>query len=459
MDAAYQFAKFAYETQYEDLPESVVEIVKKDVLDTMGCWLGGGDSSVVKALIDLYAEAGGKPECTVLGHGLKLPAPQAGLINAARVVTVDFDDHHEPAHAHIGSTSIPTALAIAERVGGVTGKDMICAIAVGSEVACRLGKNTVKRHPDRVMGGWDYTFTLGVFSAAIVAAKLLGLDAEGIHNALGIAYHQTSGTDLSAMEGADTKDLGSGFACQAAIVSALLAQKGVTGARSIFDEYPCSFAYQYNNGCDREALTRDLGSQWDVEFLGFKEYPSCTNTHRHADAVKKIMEENAVAPEEITKIVAHVSPMVFGMCEPPEVTKTPPDGISARFSIPWVIACMAQRRRVGINEFTEEGIRSRDLLDMAARVECICDETLADYASPAEIEIVTKRGSFRGRTKHELYGSFEDPMTWDSLVEKFRSCAETADPPLKAGAAEALLGLISSLEFQEDIVSLIRAVS
>ena len=455
MDAAYRFAEFAAKTKYDDLPESVVEMVKLDILDTLGCWLAGSDSDLDRAVLQLMKEMGGTPEASVLGTKDKLPAARAGFVNAVRVVNVDFDDHHDPAHCHIGASAVPAALAMAEKVGGVTGRQLITAVAVGAEIASRLGRYTVPRNPAVVMGGWDYTETLGIFSAAVIAAKLLGLTEEGIHNALGIAYHQAAGTSVSAMDGADTKDLGSGFACAYGIQSALLAEKGLTGAKNIFDECPGSFALQYNAGCDREALVSELGKRYELLYLGFKEYPCCTNTHRHIDAVRDLMAEQRIAPEEIREIRLHLSPMIYPMSQPEEITKRPPDALSGKFSIPWTVACMAARGRVGIAEFLDEARSDPAILDMAQRIVSVCDERLPDFSTPAEVHIVTVRGTFSTRTKAELYGHWTNPMKPEALKQKFRACVESGGSGLGSIQQESLIDAVMSLEQMKNAVDLI----
>lgn len=456
MDAAYRFAEFAAGTRFSDLPPEVTDMVKRDILDTLGCWLAGEDSHLDRAVLEVMRDMGGKPEATVLATGEKLPAARAGFVNGVRIVNTDFDDHHDPAHCHLGAASVPTAFAVAELLGGVSGEELITAFAVGAEIACRLGRYTEGRNPAIVMGGWDYTYTTGIFSSAVIAAKLMGLDAEGIHNAIGIAYHQTAGTSVSAMDGADTKDLGSGFACACGIQSAQLAARGVTGAKNAIDECPGSFALQYNSGADRELLVSELGSRWELLYLGFKEHPCCTNTHRHIDAVRDLMAEHAIGPGEIREIILNLSPMIYPMSQPEETTKRPPDTLSGKFSIPWTVACMAARGRVGIDEFLPAALADPEILDMAGKVTSVCDESLPDFNAPADVAIVTDRGTFAGKTRTELYGHWTNPMSTEVLQDKFRLCVASGTHGFTAEEVEALIGQIMTLETAPDATILIK---
>ena len=49
---------------------------------------------------------------------------------------VDFDDVHEDAIMHPGVVAIPTALAVAEYVGGLSGSEFIAAVALGTDFIC-----------------------------------------------------------------------------------------------------------------------------------------------------------------------------------------------------------------------------------------------------------------------------------------------------------------------------------
>lgn len=456
MDASYKFAKFVADLKYEDIPAAIVSIVKRDIQDTIGCMLAGSSNRVVDAVLELMEDMGGAEECRTFAHGAKLPAASAAFVNGTMVFVTDYDDLCDPANLHIGAASIPVALAMAEKLGSVSGRELITAVTAGMEIACRLGIHTVRRTPGEVMGGWDYIFLLGIFSAAAITAKLLKLNEEQILNALGIAYHQAAGTSISARDKADTKIMGGGFACKAGILSALLAQKGVTGAKNIFDECPGSLAFQYNAGCDREALVAGLGEDYALQYLGFKAYPTCGNVQRHIDAVLRIMEENAIDPAEITEVVLNVAEMIYPMCIPEEITKCPPDIISAQFSIPWTSACAAARKRVTLAEFEPEALQAGDIRAMAQKITCVCDTSLEHYRVPAQVTIKTARGEFTGMTREYQTGHWANPISQEFLDAKFRDCAGYCVKPV--ADVDGLLGILSRLEELDNAMTLVEAL-
>ena len=455
MDSAYAFSRFLVNTRFEDLPGDVVNVAKKDVLDILGNALGGSSDAVVTTVYDLVREWGGKGESTVITYGTKVPSFNAVLTNCTMASALDYDDAHDRARLHGGVTTVPTALAVAELRGGVTGKEIITALCAAIEVACRLGIASERRTPGHLMGGWDYACLHGTFSSAAVAAKLLGLNEQEMRNALGIAYHQAAGNALSAIDEVDTRKLGAGFAARSGIMAALMAGRGITGAKAIFDESEIGLCHLYHAGCDREALLAGLGERFEMYDMGFKPYPSCRLGHRHVDAVLKLVKEHDLQPDEIEEITPSVSQIVHTqLCVPVEAKKEPANKTAAQFSLAWVLGAAAVRRRVGIREFAQEALKERNLLDMAARVKPTLDPGLHDEFTFAPIKIVTKRGVFETKTGYP-YGSIQNPITLEDLEIKFLDCASFSRKPLPKENLAKAISMIRNLEVVKDVKEII----
>jgi len=75
----------------------------------------------------------------VWGRGLRLSAPAAAFMNAWQMHNQEYDCLHEGAVVHAMATVLPAALAAAEQRGGVSGAELIAAIAVGTDIAAGLG--------------------------------------------------------------------------------------------------------------------------------------------------------------------------------------------------------------------------------------------------------------------------------------------------------------------------------
>src|SRR6476620_5850974 len=165
-------------------PRSAVESARRDILDTFGCMLGGSGSPGIDELFAMISHWGGREESRVVLRGLRLPAPQAALLNASMGHALDFDDTLDTGGSiHPGVSVLSSALAMCDSLGGgVSGKDLLLAVALGLDVSCRIAlASTVDR-------GWHRTACIGVFGAAVTAGVLLGLNAEQMRHGLGIAY-------------------------------------------------------------------------------------------------------------------------------------------------------------------------------------------------------------------------------------------------------------------------------
>jgi len=136
------FAKHLTTTRYQDLPAAAVAAAKQEILDSLATALGGSTKAGVGELVDMVKEWGGAKQSTIIGYGLKVPAPSAAQVNGTMIHALDYDDGHQVALVHIGCSAVSTAFAAAERVvalgGKVSGKELITALALGADFISRM---------------------------------------------------------------------------------------------------------------------------------------------------------------------------------------------------------------------------------------------------------------------------------------------------------------------------------
>jgi 2-methylcitrate dehydratase PrpD len=138
-DAAWPLAQHVCRTGYADLPASAVESARRDILDTFGCMLGGSGSPGIDQLFAVISRWGVLAESRVLLRGLRLPAPEAALLNASMGHALDFDDTLDTGGSiHPGVSVLGSVLAACDGVEGVTGRDVLLAVALGLDVSCRI---------------------------------------------------------------------------------------------------------------------------------------------------------------------------------------------------------------------------------------------------------------------------------------------------------------------------------
>ncbi|MFC1814454.1 MmgE/PrpD family protein [Thermodesulfobacteriota bacterium] len=458
MDAIYSLAKNVINTDYESLPPEVVAATKRLILDTVATGLGGSAREGVRELVDIFSDWAGKKESTVWVYGDKLPCVSAAQVNATMAHALDYDNSHDGTVLHTGVVAVPTTFAIAERVGRVDGKMIITAVALAVDLTAKLClANTVSVFER----GWHYTTLHGNFNAAAIAGKLLGLDEETLVNAFGLAYHQAGGNYQALHDGALAKRAGPGFSARNGIISVLMAQKGITGAKNILQGRDGLFNLYHRGDFNPEVLTANLGEHFETVNLSFKPYPCCRGSHTAIDATLALVREHRIKPEDVANVTVHVGKGIMELlCEPLSGKQNPSTVVDAQFSIPWVVASAIARCKVGVAEFTPQAIQDSTVLSLSNKVTPNSDVSLDRRASgPAIVEITTKAGNVYSERVDIPSGSPQNPMSMDAMVTKLRDCASIARSPMSEARIEKLVHMISHLEMVENVIEVVRLLT
>ena len=457
MDATFLFAKNLANIRYEDLPKGVVEATKKQVLDLLGVALGGFSKPGPKELREIVRDWGGKEESSIIGCKQKVPAPNAAHVNATMAHALDYDDVHETAIMHSGVAVIPTCMAMGERKGNVSGKEFITAIALGVDMMCRLALATTPGTRPLVTG-WHLTTLYGFLGAAGTAGRMLGLNEEKMVNALGIAYHQCSGNGQCVIDGALTKRMGPGFSVRGGITAALLAEKGVTGAKNCLEGEMGLYKLYHRGNYDNKALTIDLGKNFEGINVAIKPYPCCRGIHPAIDAALALVDERNIKAEGVQEITLSVSEGHYHLlCEPEGAKLKPRNPVDAQFSIPWGVATAIVRKQVTLEDFTETAIKREDILDLTKKMSIKIDSTLNRPVNiePTRVEITTKEGNVCSKEVTGPLGSLERPMSFDDCARKFKDCAKQ----LNHEQINRVIELVGQLDQMNDIRGIIALLS
>ncbi|NIN52077.1 MAG: MmgE/PrpD family protein, partial [Nitrososphaeria archaeon] len=210
-------ADFASSVRFSDLPEEALRHSKKCILDLLGVALAGSMTIPGRIIIDFVKKLGGEPEATVISSPLMVPCTNAALANGTLAHALELDDGSRYAMGHPGVVVIPAALAAAES-NDVSGKDLITAVVLGYETFIRLGSAV---NPSHFRRGFHTTGTCGTFAAAVAAGKILGLDEDGMANALGLAGTQSAGLFEFVSDGSMSKPLHPGRSAQSGVLAVL----------------------------------------------------------------------------------------------------------------------------------------------------------------------------------------------------------------------------------------------
>ena len=448
MDPSRTFTTHFVSARYADLSPEVVEAVKMTVLDTAGAALAGSSSEAGRGIARIAQRHGGETGSTLIAHGRQVAAPMAALANGVMARCCELDGTHETGGGHVGVCMVPAALALAESAPApVSGRELALGIALGVDMLCRLRMGAGKSKAI----GW-MAETMAPMSVAAMGARLLGLGEERMLDAVGLAYASCSGNVQPTVEGAWSLWVPAGSAAAAGILALDMAREGFQGPRNaLLGEFGLYRLY-FRGDYDEEALLGELGERNEIVNNSLKPYPTCKYTHHAIATALELVREHGLGPEQVRRVTVATNTMGATQCgfdatgAPKTAPATPG---AAKFSIPFTVAAAIARRRVTLDEFTEEAIRDAGLLALAARVETRIDpakDALPMLYPPMDVRIETSDGRVIEGCEPYVKGHPMNPFTLDDCVERFQTWAASAARPIARERLERFVSMVQHLE-------------
>lgn len=458
-DAAEAIAAHLARTQYEDLPQRVVAAAKASILDTLGCIYAGTACDDVIEIRKLAAKWGGLASSTVIGQGgLRVPPASAVLANGAAIHQFDFDDTHDRAVMHPSSASLVPALAVAEQIGGISGKAIITAVALANDLSSRIGLATRGRMWDHP---WFRAPVIGLFGATAASAKIMGATADQHLNALGLTLPQVSGTWASLHhKGSSVRSIRDGLAYRNGVLAAELAVNGIRGDREVFDG-PYGFYQAFFRGdYDRRELLDDLGARYETERISLKPWPCIRHLHTSLTAVLSIMEEQRLSFEDMDHVMLNVGQVNRDRCRPVALGSVPANHIDLAGNMHFAVAAALLHRGIPLSLYHDPGLADEVVTSAMPKVRWQYDASLDGRTfEPARVEIVTARGERYTASCELALGHPDRPMTREQRIRKFMDCISAAgNPPSREHALE-IVETVTHLEDCKDIESLMRLLA
>jgi 2-methylcitrate dehydratase PrpD len=448
-----KLAAFAATLSYNDIPEEVIIKTDTCVIDALGCMLFGSTLPWTRIVVDVAREEGGEAQASVIGTGLRMSVPQAVLVNSTAGHGFELDDAHTRGSMHAGSIAIATALALAEWRTETTGRDLVTAIVAGYETGLRVGIGGAGGIFRR---GFHSAAVCGVFVAAATAGRLLGLDAERMQHAFGIAGSLGAGL-ASAQEGAMVKRLHAGHAAKTGVTAALLARRGFTGIMNVVEAPFGGFLGSHSDHGDVAAVMEGLGESWETMAIGFKPYATAGSIHPALSLLQSIMRDDAITADEIEVIEVECTTHCRDHVAWPYV----PQGVaSAQMNMYYALSVMAIDGAAMVDQFGEQRLAAPRILDYMRHIRVAADAgfdamgTAFRYAT--RLTVVTKDGV--RRTMETLYrpGSPESPLSDEQVIDKFeRLAAHVVGPEVRKKIRETVARM-ETLESVEPLVALLR---
>jgi 2-methylcitrate dehydratase PrpD len=450
-------SEFIVNTKYEDIPENVIALGRKTILDGFGLALAGSDSTagpLIREYIESLGPCGGSS--SIIGTKLKVHPRFAALANGVSIHADDFDDTGSA--LHVAAPTLPPSFALCE-TGRRSGKDLMLAFHIGVEVGNKIGDAVSPRHQQ---DGYHTTGTIGSFCSAAACAKLRGLNADKTAIALAIAGSEASG--LRDNFGSMTKPFHAGHAGESGTVAADLAAIGWTAAPDIL-EAPLGF-FQVGGGFDPKTIVGRLGKPWMFATPGdlIKRFPCGTIQQQVMDLMLRLIQQNNIQAADVDKVEVGGNLSNYRTI----FQHHPTTGLQAKFSMEFAMAILLIDGKATLRSFTDAVVQRPEVQDMIRRVHYSVDPEFnklelqgaslqAILVEQSGLKIYMKDGKVFSGSTQPAKGSPENPMTYEEVADKFRGNAEFAKWPKQK--AESVIEMVKSLETLPDMSRLTTALA
>lgn len=442
-------AQYVVGLRAEEIPPAVRDYASLLVIDSLGAGLHGATGTAAGLVHEMARARYRDGPAAVWGRSGTMDAAAAALVNATQAHEFELDDYVPAAKLHPGAVIVPAALAVADET--VSGAEFITAVVAGYDVMVRvsLAANSVATR----RRGWHMTGLAGPFGAAAAAGRILGLDADALVHAFGIAGSCSGGLFAFTSEGSMTKCLHAGRAAESGVVAARLAASGFTGPGGVLHAEDGGLLWAVSDEASLEPLTRALGESFELANAAIKPFPCCGSVHSSIEAVLRLRHEHDLDPDDIVEMVASNSSHVLRQCG----FNYQGNGgmLEARMSLQYCMAAAAVDGAVGLRQFEDERRQDAAILALAHRVSFEVDpeiEELYPHRYAARVEIRTRSGGRLQTYVPAPLGTPHNPITRVAAGAKFLDLAA----PIVSVDPHRLLKMLRNLEYETCISDLQR---
>jgi 2-methylcitrate dehydratase PrpD len=418
---------------HEDLRPALRERMRHVVLDWLGATIAGSVEESARIAHAYSLAEGGAPVSTLVATPHRVSAGLAALANGISCHALDYDDGSAWTDAHPSAAVVSAAVAVGERLDAGWA-DIVEAIVAGVQGEARIAQAVGRSAYEH---GFHGTGVYGAFGAAGAAGRLLGLDAEGLQRAYGLAATQAAG--LKASFGTMGKHLNAGGAAADGLLAAELAARGFTAPLDAV-ETKQGFAATHGTSWDPVRPARVMGDRLAVESILFKRHACCQGTHSAVEGILSLRAKRPFEPEDVAAVRLLVSeslPDVCGIAEPTT-------GLEGKFSVRYASSLALAARDTGPAAFTDEAVRDADMIALRNRIEVV---PLADRQSSTPTTVIVELSGgevLQGEVDVlELVRDEDLPAQWTALVSKF---VGLVSPVLGADTARELVDRVGQLE-------------
>ncbi|MFC0434033.1 MmgE/PrpD family protein [Kutzneria buriramensis] len=449
MTATTTLSNWLADLTWDAVPPTTRTRAKHLVLDGLACALIGAQLPWSRIAVQGVTSFEGNGSGTVIGWGRTISPPAAALLNGTFIQGFELDDFHPLAPVHSCSIVLPSLLATAELLGGVSGKDFLLGVVAGFEVGPRVG---LALHGAQMLNrGWHSGSVFGPMASAAASGVLRGLTAAQFEDAIALGATQSSGL-MAAQYEAMSKRMHHGFASRNGFYAAGLAAAGYTGIKQVFERGYGGFLSTFGEGHDPDItqITHGLGEIWHTDLSVIKAHAAMGGLHGGIQAALSLRDK--ASPNEIERIDIDVTSTVYhhGWWTP----QRPMTTIGAQMNIGYAVAVALLDGEVMPAQFTAQRIDSDDVWSLLPRVDVKQDNELGRFAT--RLTITLKDGAELTELVEQPRGGPANPLSNDDIVTKYRALTAGVLEPERA---EAIESHVLALDTATDICDLIRLLA
>ena len=416
---------FAASLSYQDLPEDVLKVLRRSLLDSLGVAAIGSQTEMAKigtktARMLFGATSASAARCLFDGHLASLAG--AAMAGAISIDSIDAHDGTSPCKGHAGSAIFPALLALADE-RPMTGQDFATYLALAYEISYRAGLTQHDTCADyHTSGAWT---AVGV---AAMTARVIGCNPMQIHEAAGIGeYHGPRSQMMRCIDHPTMVRDGVGWGAPTGLTAGFLALNGFTGAPALTCEGP---------------HWHGLGETWNlVSDTHYKPYPCCRWAHPSIDAAADLMAKHQITHQEISSVeikTFHNATRLAG--------HRPSTADEFAYSIAFPVACMIVRGQIGPEELTAETLKDPEILRISTATELIDDPHLTQISEGkrwAQVSLRLRDGRSYGSAPRSPRGDVGMPLEDSEISQKFHLFT---DPILGSHNAKILENLCANFD-------------
>jgi len=443
-----QLASFVNETEFEDLPDKVVEFANMFIMDTVAVGVAATTYHATDKALMSVQTWGQSNQSRVIGRpNVHLSSAAAAFVNGMQVHSLEWDGLHEETVVIALCASIGALVSELDRTQ-YTGKELITAFVLGVEVAVFFGGVTdsaPRFFRPSVAGG---------MGAAVALAKLRKLNHQQMIATLGLAYSQVCGTMQSHWEGSMALPMQVGAVARNAHFSVDMAQAGMTGPVDILEGQFNYFAL-FENGSFDEGLMAQLGKPFKITEVAHKPFPAGRATQAVLTMLRQWQTESSASVDDIAAIdvrVPHLVLLLVGRPSQPDMTAS-----YARLCLRFIVPLMLLDGDIDPRRFTDDVYTDDKVVALGEKMSIINDGNPDKNAlGPQAMTITLKDGSQHQLQCVDPLGSPNNPLNKTQREAKVRRCFELGLPEHDP---EAFIRFFDDLASQADCRELLTLVS